>query len=629
MRAYLFFRAPVVWFTVVAFLVPGLSGAPTEEQVLRYTMPPEISSPKISPDGAFVAVRARKGDAYGVGVYDLKTGKQRLIGGSSDVNVETFWWKTARRLIVRTERSDGKAEAYMAVNADGTDPVDLWQLQRLGRLIDPLVTEPDLVSVGTTEVLNRLNLKTGKVEVVEQSLNHVWDWFVDARGNARAARTMTVDGIVRVHWRAPDAPGWKTNVHSVAERDFWPMTVDRDPRYLWVADFKQGDSLAVSRFDTVTGERTVAVHRPGLDVTHFHGLGPAYPSALVQYTQLPSAPFVATRPEFEDGVARLQLAFRGFFITGLDAPLSGKPWVMRVGNARNPGTLVVFDPDTGKYDALGRTHGNTITDEMTVPADHLSVPDRSGRSMTGLLWRPRGVKQPPLVVYMAESMPQLPATNIYHDQVQALAASGFAVLMVNGRGTMGFGRAHMEAVASELDRALREDCEDMVAALAKEGVIDPKRVAVVGERMGGAMAVYLATTSKAFAAAININAPPEVSREDLLSFGVWRGLAELQRDLGGWRRASEIAAALSVEKNLKTCTVPTLHLYNDAPANKGTLNDLGRRVRRAAGDSEGRAQVAVAYSWTDEAKPATRRAREEAALVVRMVTFLEGAMAGR
>ncbi|HEY1106996.1 MAG TPA: prolyl oligopeptidase family serine peptidase, partial [Opitutaceae bacterium] len=235
---------------------------------------------------------------------------------------------------------------------------------------------------------------------------------------------------------------------------------------------------------------------------------------------------------------------------------------------------------------------------------------------------------PPLVVYMASSMPQSPATNVYRDQVQALAASGFAVLLVNGRGTFGFGQAHMEAVANDLDRALREDCEDMIAALAREGVIDPKRVAAIGERMGGAMAVYLATTSKAFAAAININAPPEVSRRNLLSYGVGRDLSALQRDLGGWRRAAEIAESLSVEKNLKTCLVPTLHLYNDAPANKGALDDFGRRVRRAAEGAGSKAQVGVAYLWHDVEKPATstQRAREEAALVVRMVTFLEAAM---
>lgn len=437
------------------------------------------------------------------------------------------------------------------------------------------------------------------------------------------------DGVVRIHWRAPGALPWKTYVHTYANRDFWPVAADRDPRYLWVWDYKQGDSVAMSRFDTVTGERKVAVHRPGLDVTYIHHFSAELPCAAVQFSQLPAAPFVAARPELEESVARMQLAFRGFFVSSISAPLAGKPWVLRVGNSRNPGTYVIFDPDTGKYEALGKAHGNAITDDMTVAADHLSVPDRSGKAMTGFLWRPRGVKQPPLVVYMASSMPQYPATNVYRDQVQALAASGFAVLMVNGRGTYGFGQAHMEAVASELDRALREDCEDMVAALAREGVIDPKRVAVVGEGMGGAMAVYLATTSKAFAAAININAPPEVSREDLLSFSIGRGMAALQRDLGGWRRASEIAAALSVEKNLKVCAVPTLHLYDDAPANKATLNDLGRRVRRVAGDSGGRAQVGVAYSWTDEAKPATRRAREEAALVVRMVTFLEGALAAR
>lgn len=170
MRVCSLFRIPAALVAIVALVTALLSGAPTEEQLLRYTMPAEISSPQISPDGAFVAVRARKGDAYGVGIYDLKTGKQRMIGGASDVNSMNFWWKTSRQLIVRTQRADGKGGGYMAVNADGSGAVDLWEMQQTGRLLDPLVTEPDVVAIGTSGVLNRFNLKTGKVEILEESL---------------------------------------------------------------------------------------------------------------------------------------------------------------------------------------------------------------------------------------------------------------------------------------------------------------------------------------------------------------------------------------------------------------------------------------------------------------------------
>ncbi|WP_374579323.1 alpha/beta hydrolase family protein [Phenylobacterium sp.] len=67
---------------------------------------------------------------------------------------------------------------------------------------------------------------------------------------------------------------------------------------------------------------------------------------------------------------------------------------------------------------------------------------------------------------------------------QAFASRGYAVLQPNYRGMLGYGEAFRKAAEGEVGRKLQTDISDGVAALARTGVIDPKRVCIVGSGYG-------------------------------------------------------------------------------------------------------------------------------------------------
>jgi dipeptidyl aminopeptidase/acylaminoacyl peptidase len=66
-----------------------------------------------------------------------------------------------------------------------------------------------------------------------------------------------------------------------------------------------------------------------------------------------------------------------------------------------------------------------------------------------------------------------------------MASRGYAVLQPNFRGSTGYGLEHLEAGYGQWGRKMQSDLSDGVRALAAEGVIDPKRVAIVGASYGG------------------------------------------------------------------------------------------------------------------------------------------------
>ncbi len=74
-----------------------------------------------------------------------------------------------------------------------------------------------------------------------------------------------------------------------------------------------------------------------------------------------------------------------------------------------------------------------------------------------------------------------------------LASRGFAVLQPNYRGSTGYGRAWEEAGRRQWGGLMQTDVEDGVAALVRAGIVDQRRVCIVGASYGGYAALAGAT----------------------------------------------------------------------------------------------------------------------------------------
>ena len=76
---------------------------------------------------------------------------------------------------------------------------------------------------------------------------------------------------------------------------------------------------------------------------------------------------------------------------------------------------------------------------------------------------------------------------------QAMASRGYLVLQANFRGSDGYGQAFVEAGYAQWGRKMQTDLSDGVRSLADQGLIDAKRVAIVGASYGGYAALAGAT----------------------------------------------------------------------------------------------------------------------------------------
>ena len=158
--------------------------------------------------------------------------------------------------------------------------------------------------------------------------------------------------------------------------------------------------------------------------------------------------------------------------------------------------------------------------------------------------------------------------HFYH---QELAAKGWAVLLVNPRGSDGYGEAFYDGVQGAWGVADHLDFLEPIDALVAEGLADPDRLAVTGYSYGGFMTGWLTAHDDRFKAAV---AGGIVS--DLVSeYGASDDGALMGRyELGGppWERPEEYAAMSPITR-VDQVTTPTLVLHGagrpDLPGRPG------------------------------------------------------------
>jgi dipeptidyl aminopeptidase/acylaminoacyl peptidase len=120
------------------------------------------------------------------------------------------------------------------------------------------------------------------------------------------------------------------------------------------------------------------------------------------------------------------------------------------------------------------------------PRTAISFKAADGTSLSGYLTTPQGreAKALPLVV-LPHGGPQSRDEPGFDWWAQALASRGYAVLQVNFRGSDGFGWTFLSAGFGQYGRKMQTDLSDGVRYLAGKGVIDAKRVCIVGASYGG------------------------------------------------------------------------------------------------------------------------------------------------
>ena len=176
-------------------------------------------------------------------------------------------------------------------------------------------------------------------------------------------------------------------------------------------------------------------------------------------------------------------------ITQLAAAPHGD-WVTIIGSGpRIAPRIVNYQTRSATTRVVARALSEVVSAAALANCEAVSWPSADGETIHGLLMSPAsesctGIGRPPLVV-MIHGGPTSQVRAGWRGEAQFLATRGYAVLMVNYRGSTGYGRDYMLRLRGNWGICDVEDGLSGRAWLIEQGRVDDQRTVIMGGSAGG------------------------------------------------------------------------------------------------------------------------------------------------
>ena len=505
------------WVLILAmfFTLGGLAatGEAAAQVPLRdFFRNPELSSLELSPDGKQVAFMAPVERRLNLFVQTLGEQTARQVTNVTDRDIGGFFWKGNNRLIyMKDDGGDENYHIYAVDLADGqTRDLTPFPGVRAGvtddledrddeMLIDMNQRRPDVFDV------YRLNLKSGDLTMIAENPGNYVGYLTDHDGKVRVALAKEAEENLNVIlYREDESQEFHPIITTGFKDQVSPYFFTADNKQLYATSNLGRDRKALVLINPADGtELQVLYSHPDVDVS-----GAGWSQARKVLTSVAYTTDKTHRHFFDEKIkniyATLEKQLPGYEIALTSIDRQEDKFVVRTYSDRTRGGYYIFDSKTGKL-TKWRDLSPWLNEQDMATVRPISYQSRDGLIIHGYLTLPQGreAKNLPVVVN-PHGGPWVRDTWGFNPEVQLLANRGFAVLQMNYRGSTGYGRAFWEAGFKQWGRKMQDDITDGVEWLIKEGIADPKRVAIYGGSYGGyAVLAGLAFTPEVYACGVD------------------------------------------------------------------------------------------------------------------------------
>ncbi len=549
-------------------------------------------------------------------LLDLATMQPRPIADLLELNVVNYWWKGNDYMLLLLEKTPEWREFYL-FSLKGPKPY-AYSVSDAGdsKLISMLPGSSDELLVANRYMnaagynLRRLNVQTGRFKTVQSDPGGADDWFANDAGEPLAVTAYREKRWVLL---VPSTDGKHWDEHPMqtdGRLDFWPMAVHLDQKRLIIFDYVTNGPAQVAVLDLKTWTKIPLLQPTETDpesVIAWAGPG-TRPRAIGYETDRPRLHFLDE--DAAQTMAAVNQALPDSFNRVESASFDESRMVIFSSSDNDPGAYYLLDRTIPRLTALVKRMPGLAPSQLG-RSQWITSRARDGLAFTGQIVLPPGsaTTKPPLIVLVGPSI-NLERTNYLYDEFpRVLSAQGYAVARFNYRGTIGFGRQFEAAGDRQIDQAMPDDVIDGTQQLIERGLVDPNRVALLGMRHGGIVAMHALARSKLFSAWINYDTPMSAGwlKSDELEFS--RRFDERHLALVNTApTTSEYLKRLDPLKLLPGLSVPSFSFYSRKLSDNTLIYD-GAKLRAHYGENApGHVFIKGAPYLT--AKESTRTRRE-------------------
>lgn len=529
--------------SALCLITPLISLAASEPQEIAelYGADPSRGMLSLSPGGQLIAYLNRDGDEDMVLVYSLKE-KKALTGvraGDMDlqqlrfISDEYLILKASKERRIRGFRGRNEISTAYSLNVKTGEieqllrPGDVLYKGQLGlgrvlgvspdrtKLYMPGFVPRSVSDLAPDYALLEVDVKNPrKPKVIEEGHGLTYDWFVNSKGEVVAQERLSdethrhsilvPDGR---HWReiyVDESKQWRAHFAGLTADESALVMLNTDPETgrvtyytLNLSDGKQ-KKLPLNRNDVDIESIETDANRVAMGVI-YGGFNPKY--HLFNET-------------LNKRLADLQAQFESHSVWLVDTDAKRENIIIFVAGPTDSGSYYLSSP--GKpLNYLMSAYPNIDTEKVH-PTAAFRFKARDGLIIPTLLTIPRGQAADPKnlpAVIMPHGGPEAYDRQTFDDLAQAIAASGYAVIQPQFRGSSGFGYELWEAGLGEWGRAMQDDISDAVTKLSNAGFVDASRVCILGTSYGGYAALAGATfTPELYRCAVSIHGVSDLNQ---------------------------------------------------------------------------------------------------------------------
>jgi dienelactone hydrolase len=507
-----------------AFAQVGKLSTPAEPQssitIEDFGGIPFFESPALSPNGQFVAARVAINGKQTLSILPLfdKTIKPKSFAIEDDnTSLDSWQWVNDDWLVANVSRTvpveGNKWRIARAIGVGrlqgeivplgwkraGQNASDVLWVARDGtpRILLGMQTSIYSGESGFWDEVNEVDVSTGKSKVVVNPTAPIASYYADGSGFVRM-------GV----GHDPETQRSKLVYRSPGQKAF--SVIDRanrklDEKLVVPAMFLADTGKAVTYSDDENGFTSLfELELPGLAKgKQIFGTKGYDVGRIVHSPNGNSIVGVSTiegRPRMhwlDSGLLETQALLDKAVGAGrasiVDWDRSQQKLLVKVGGTDQAGSFYYYDRSAGGKMAQIAMVDSKLKMRRFGPVSTLRYTARDGMEIPAVLTLPKGkeAKNLPLIL-LPHGGPQARDYETWDWINQALAFRGYAVIQPNFRGSTGLGTKHLEAGEGQWGLKMQDDLNDAVDHLASKGIVDPKRVCVLGASYGGYAAMRAA-----------------------------------------------------------------------------------------------------------------------------------------
>lgn len=519
--------------------------AQTQIPLENFFKNPEKIDYQVSPDGTYFSFMAPYENRLNLFVQKIGSDTTIRITSETERDITASMWAGNNRILFIKDTGGDENYQLYGVNIDGTDLKSYTNFPNVRTtIIDPLRKIDSLVIIGMNkrnpQVFDpyRLNLNTGELTLLAENPGNIQGWITDHDGKLRVANAI-VDGVnnqilYRETEDQPFQPVLTTNFkETVSFAVFTP-----DNKMVYALTNIGRDKTALVLMDPKTCEEKEVLY-----------MNDKYDISDLNYSEKKNRLTVVACEGHKDMIRhyfdkdeeeirkKLEAQLPGYNVGVTSMSKDENIRMIYAGNDRTYGTYYLYNVKENKLTKVADI-APWIKEEEMCAMNPITYTSRDGLTIEGYLTLPKGytmenAKNLPVVVN-PHGGPWIRDSWGYNPEVQFLASRGYAVLQMNFRASTGYGRKFTELGYKQWGQTMQNDITDGVKWLIKEGIADPKRVAIYGASYGG----YATLAGVTFTPDLYACAVDYVGVSNLLSFmntipPYWKPLLDMMHEMIG------------------------------------------------------------------------------------------------